>query len=53
MSKITDACSKFTGELAGNFYELEGMSDETRDKLIADHFLFKRGDRFLEACNLN
>jgi len=29
------------------------MNEETREKLVADHFLFKRGDRFLEACNLN
>ena len=29
------------------------MSDADRDQLIADHFLFKEGDRFLEACGLN
>ena len=29
------------------------MSKADQKKLIEDHFLFKEGDRFLEACNLN
>jgi creatine kinase/arginine kinase len=29
------------------------MSEEDQNQLIEDHFLFKEGDRFLEACNLN
>jgi len=29
------------------------MTPEQSEKLIADHFLFKEGDRFLEACGLN
>jgi protein-arginine kinase len=29
------------------------MSDADRNQLIEDHFLFKEGDRFLEACGLN
>jgi len=29
------------------------LSNKEREQLIADHFLFKEGDRFLEACNLN
>jgi arginine kinase len=53
MNKVVEACDKFEGELKGQFYSLEGMSEETSQKLIADHFLFKKGDRFLEACNLN
>jgi creatine kinase/arginine kinase len=53
MEKVVDACSKFEGDLAGKFYPLEGMSKEDQDQLIADHFLFKEGDRFLKACNLN
>jgi len=28
MSKVTEACSKFDGELQGKFYPLEGMSPE-------------------------
>ena len=29
------------------------MTDDERNQLIADHFLFKEGDRFLEACGCN
>jgi len=29
------------------------MKEEDRAKLVADHFLFKEGDRFLAACGLN
>ena len=29
------------------------MTKEQQQQLIADHFLFKEGDRFLEACGLN
>ena len=29
------------------------MSEADRKQLIEDHFLFKEGDRFLEACGLN
>lgn len=42
-----------TGELAGKYYPLNNMSDAERNQLIEDHFLFKEGDRFLEACGLN
>lgn len=39
------------GELQGNYYPLLGMSKEIQNQLIADHFLFKEGDRFLQAAN--
>ena len=29
------------------------MDAKVQQQLIDDHFLFKEGDRFLEACNLN
>ena len=29
------------------------MTKAQQDQLIADHFLFKEGDRFLDACGLN
>lgn len=38
-------------ELKGTYYPLTGMSKEIQDQLIADHFLFKEGDRFLQAAN--
>ena len=47
------ACNSFDGELAGRFYSLGSMSEADRNQLIADHFLFKEGDRFLDACGLN
>jgi len=53
MDKVKKACETFEGELAGTFYPLEGMSKEVQTQLIDDHYLFKEGDRFLAACNLN
>ena len=51
--KVSGALSGMTGELAGKYYPLSGMSAADQNQLIADHFLFKEGDRFLEACGLN
>lgn len=53
MEKVVTACNKFEGDLKGTFYPLNGMSKDTQNQLIQDHFLFKEGDRFLEACGLN
>jgi len=53
MQAVVDACNGFEGDLAGTFYPLDGMSEQVQNQLIADHFLFKEGDRFLEACGLN
>ena len=33
------------GELQGSYYPLDGMTKEVQTQLIADHFLFKEGDR--------
>ena len=41
------------GDLKGTYYPLNGMDAATQKQLIDDHFLFKEGDRFLEACGLN
>jgi hypothetical protein len=51
--KVVQACSSFEGELAGTFYSLSSLTEEQRQQLIDDHFLFKEGDRFLDACGLN
>jgi arginine kinase len=51
--KIIKALTSFTGELAGKYYALTSLTDKERKQLIEDHFLFKEGDRFLEACGLN
>jgi len=53
MAKVVSACDKFEGDLKGTFYPLNGMKKADQEQLIADHFLFKEGDRFLAACNLN
>jgi len=53
MAKVKEAAETFEDDLKGTFYPLEGMDKATQDQLIADHVLFKEGDRFLEACNLN
>jgi len=45
--------SKFTGELGGKYYALKTMKEADRKQLVEDHFLFKEGDRFLDACGLN
>lgn len=34
-----------TGDLKGTYYSLDGMKEEDRQKLIADHFLFKGNDK--------
>ncbi|KAF7633203.1 Arginine kinase [Meloidogyne graminicola] len=44
---------KSDSELGGTYYPLEGMTKETQTQLIADHFLFKEGDRFLKEANAN
>jgi arginine kinase len=40
-------------ELSGKYYPLGKIDEETRQQLVADHFLFKQGDRFLQAAGLN
>ncbi len=42
-----------SGELAGQYYPLAQLTEEDRERLIADHFLFKAGDRFLDAAGCN
>ena len=51
--KVTQALSSFTGELAGKYYSLASLTEVERKHLIDDHFLFKEGDRYLEAVGLN
>ena len=52
-SLATQALSEFDGDLKGSYYSLDTMKAEDQARLIEDHFLFKEGDRFLEAANLN
>lgn len=50
---VTTSLKKLTGDLKGTYYPLDGMDEATRVKLVDDHFLFKKGDRFLESCGAN
>jgi creatine kinase/arginine kinase len=52
-SNIVSALNTLEGELEGAYYPLLGMSKEVQESLIKDHFLFKEGDRFLDAAGLN
>merc|ERR1712083_106580 len=40
-------------DLKGKYYPLAGMDEETRAQLVAEHFLFKKGDRFLASAGIN
>jgi len=51
--QVSGALNGLGGKLAGTYYPLNGMSEEVKAQLVADHFLFKAGDRFLEAAGLN
>jgi creatine kinase/arginine kinase len=51
-SHIVSALNEFTGELKGKYYSLETMTESEKKQLIADHFLFKGGDKYLESCGL-
>jgi len=52
-SSVVEGLNTLEGELAGSYYPLLGMSKEVQEELIKDHFLFKEGDRFLDAAGLN
>ena len=51
--KVVGVLSSLTGDLAGTYYPLNGMDEQTRQQLVNDHFLFKKGDRFLESAGVN
>jgi len=40
-------------ELKGKYYPLKGMKEKVRKQLVDDHFLFKKGDRFLASAGIN
>ena len=51
--RVAERLEELSGELAGAYYPLKGMSETVRQRLVEDHFLFKAGDRFLESAGLN
>ena len=42
---------EYNRPLPGTDIEYSGMTKEVQTQLIEDHFLFKEGDRFLQAAN--
>jgi creatine kinase/arginine kinase len=52
-SSVVEGLQTLQGELKGEYYPLLGMSKDVQETLIKDHFLFKEGDRFLDAAGLN
>jgi creatine kinase/arginine kinase len=49
---VVSALSEFTGDLKGKYFSLETMTDAEKKQLIADHFLFKGGDKYLQSAGL-
>jgi creatine kinase/arginine kinase len=52
-SLILAALHKLDGQYAGQYYPLYDMAEDDRLTLVKKHFLFKKGDRFLEAAGIN
>jgi arginine kinase len=52
-TKIVSALTQLSGSLSGDYYPLVGMQPSIQNRLIEDHFLFKAGDKYLEAAGLN
>ena len=51
--EIIRALQSLEGELGGIYYPLGSMDEETSARLTREHFLFKKGDRFLESAGVN
>merc|ERR1712142_608197 len=49
---MKNACTKLTGDLAGNYYPLTGMDEAVRQQLVDDHFLFMSGDPNLKVAGM-
>ncbi|KAL1516844.1 hypothetical protein ABEB36_000690 [Hypothenemus hampei] len=50
-SQGQNVLNSLSGELSGTYIPLKGMSKDVQQTLINDHYLFKEGDRFLQAAN--
>ena len=51
-STMKDIFGKFEGDFAGEYFPLEGMEEDVRQKLVDDHFLFMSGDPNLAAAGM-
>lgn len=52
-AEIKSVFDTLPSDLQGEYHSLEGMSEEVRQQMVNDHFLFKQGDRFLESVGVN
>jgi protein-arginine kinase len=50
---IVPVLKQLPGELSGTYFPLAEMNEQTRITLTEQHFLFKKGDRFLESGGIN
>jgi len=50
---VVKGLNTFGGDLKGKYFPLDGMTEAERKQLVDDHFLFKKGDRFLESAGAN
>ena len=50
---IVTELNNLQGEFTGTYFPLSDMDEATRIKLTGEHFLFKKGDRFLESAGVN
>lgn len=50
MNEARHTLENLEGELKGTFHELMAMPTELQIKLVNEHFLFKSGDKYLEAA---
>ncbi|MCP4493818.1 MAG: arginine kinase [Gammaproteobacteria bacterium] len=51
--RVSQLLNNLNKTLRGNYYPLAGIDEQARERLVADHFLFKAGDRFMQAAGLN
>ena len=49
---MKDIFGKFDGDFAGEYFSLDGMEEDVRQKLVDDHFLFMSGDPNLAAAGM-
>jgi protein-arginine kinase len=50
---LSEAFATFPDDLAGEYFQLGSMTASRRQELVADHLLFKSGDRFLKAAGID
>lgn len=50
MNQLKEALETMDGEHKGTFHVLADMSNEDKETLINEHYLFKEGDRFLASA---